>query len=446
MVRKVAIVDTMVFLHWPIFSDLDWKAIVDADHVEIVIPSVVFYEIDGHKDGHPQSTIRKRARAVLKKIEELIGSEEKVAIAPHVVLHLDTRIFEDFATHGLSGVIADDKLLLAAIHRRDEEDNDEVVIVSGDSTVRVKAKRNRFIAYEPPERDRFEDPLDSFQRTVQGLNEQLAELRKKDPVISISHRSGDVAEKVLARAIPFDSRSFKRERVNTHTAELPVKPLPRMNEWRISADEIERYNAQRGEFFVELDSYLEAVWVNAYKREMTIFMDAVLSNTGHGPATDLHITVVAPDEAELFDCNFLPRLKDAPKPPKQPRDLLESISFLPSPRFAMKAPTPPKSDWTISTGKRIAKTVVPKVIQHSPVDIPLLCIMLTDPMTDLNFHLEIRIACVELREPLDKKLHFIYRAPDVSNPDTIAVAEFEAHCKLFAKTMEEEYADLDSED
>ncbi len=51
MVNSLSLfLDTMVFLHYPLFTELDWLDMTGVEEVEIIISSVVFYELDEHKD------------------------------------------------------------------------------------------------------------------------------------------------------------------------------------------------------------------------------------------------------------------------------------------------------------------------------------------------------------------------------------------------------------
>ena len=64
--------DTMVFLHYRLFSEIDFKSLVQSDSVTLIIPAQVSNEIDWHKNTNQVKRLRERAGKVSAKIASLI--------------------------------------------------------------------------------------------------------------------------------------------------------------------------------------------------------------------------------------------------------------------------------------------------------------------------------------------------------------------------------------
>src|SRR5215469_18533316 len=70
-ISKIVFIDTMVFLHFQSFDQLDWPAILNAKQVKVVVPAITIREINKHKDSHSLQKIRERAQTVIRKLFDL---------------------------------------------------------------------------------------------------------------------------------------------------------------------------------------------------------------------------------------------------------------------------------------------------------------------------------------------------------------------------------------
>jgi hypothetical protein len=67
----IAIVpDTNVFLHYRLFTEIDWPSIARADHGRLVVPLMVVEELDSQKFGS-RAKLRERARTTLRALREV---------------------------------------------------------------------------------------------------------------------------------------------------------------------------------------------------------------------------------------------------------------------------------------------------------------------------------------------------------------------------------------
>ena len=130
----IVVPDTNVLLHSHPLDRIPWCDVVDASTVEVVLVAQVLRELDAKKNGESEK-LRKRARGVLSKINDWLPSVSSLPCIREGVT-LRARIAEPREVDGLDMKVADDRILASAVELRDQL---PVVIVTGDTTMRLKA-------------------------------------------------------------------------------------------------------------------------------------------------------------------------------------------------------------------------------------------------------------------------------------------------------------------
>ena len=73
---KIAFIDTMIFLHFQSFDQLDWPTILNMKRAMIIVPPITLRELNKHKDTHNLQKIRERAQSVIGKLLDLFKERE----------------------------------------------------------------------------------------------------------------------------------------------------------------------------------------------------------------------------------------------------------------------------------------------------------------------------------------------------------------------------------
>lgn len=135
-VKKEFILDTNVPM-------LDGGCIEKFDENDVTIPIHVIAELDAHKDGN--ESISFNAREFIRKIEKLQPNNSlnsPVSIGPglgKMLVSLD-RPFHDDIKDNFINPNMDDKIINIAYWRKKENPKSEIVLISRDANVRLKAK------------------------------------------------------------------------------------------------------------------------------------------------------------------------------------------------------------------------------------------------------------------------------------------------------------------
>src|SRR5438270_12693197 len=110
-----AFIDTNIFLHYQPFDQIKWTEILGSDNVVLVATPVVIRELDKHKDQHRISAIRDRARAALKKIEQIVLEDATAGLPEGVGLKYAEEPTIDFQQYGLRVETNDDHLIASCL-------------------------------------------------------------------------------------------------------------------------------------------------------------------------------------------------------------------------------------------------------------------------------------------------------------------------------------------
>ena len=183
----VAYIDANVLIEYHQLQDHDWRTLLGAKRVRLVISSDVADEVDSFKDrgGVPREK-RRRAERAAKQIDGMIGP------APHriqegVWFEYDDnpRPDQDYADNRLDKGNTDHRILAAVIRRGKEETAARVVLVSGDGGARRAAKRRGIETLEPDPAKRYPPAVDEDERKIRELEKQLVEARSREPKLRI---------------------------------------------------------------------------------------------------------------------------------------------------------------------------------------------------------------------------------------------------------------------
>ena len=71
------VIDTNVYLHYMMFTDLDWKSLLEAEDLKLYILPTIINELDNEKFNNPNSKIRTRAQEIISKMIKVKRKELK---------------------------------------------------------------------------------------------------------------------------------------------------------------------------------------------------------------------------------------------------------------------------------------------------------------------------------------------------------------------------------
>ncbi len=301
---KYLVLDTNVYLHYKDFEQIDWKSLL-GDDVTICVPQVVLREIDKHKD-QSRGRVQKRAKRISSRFSEVFLQGESARIRVEEMSNPPVSAYDDAQYHK---DINDDWIVLSALYSHHSDS--EIVIVSGDNGVLLKAKHHGLGFYKMPDSLLLAEEPSDEEKEIIKLRHELAryENRQPKPIVEFENR-----DSVLTIIKP----SFLDIQKELASYEIELKAS---NPYQLISDEPESsldrqfaptYSTvhQKEEYNKELDDY--------FKKKLTLkniqlgknlleqrFVKMVfwLCNLGTAPMGDTAVFISFPEDVPIYDEN-----------------------------------------------------------------------------------------------------------------------------------------------
>lgn len=324
--------DTMVYLHYKRFTEIDFCSLLNEKEITIVVPEVVVQEIDKHKDNHSQSKIRTRAGKISGLFYKYLieESDGEYQINNNIrIRYLPITSF-DFKSHNLNPERQDHQLIAVIIQFKQNISNqDSLVFLTHDNGSSFLAKQKGIQLYRLPDTEKLIDELDSNEKKIKSLEAELMVLKNAQPQLMVyangqkqSHKITIKIEKLPA-LIPSATLAKimekfpRREPLENNQPELKTAVASLRTWTTIEPAEYDRYNVAREVYFEEYNKYLEAIKRHNEKYYAMLYLQ--IGNSGTAPAKNIDIYMHFPDGFEMFRGNSYPNSPKAPPEPTLPR-------------------------------------------------------------------------------------------------------------------------------
>lgn len=339
-----AFIDTNIFLHYQPFDQIKWTEILDSTNVVLIATPVVIRELDEHKDQHRISGIRDRARTALKKIEQIDLEESSASLPDGVGLKYVKEPAIDFQQYGLRVETNDDHLIASCLAHLEAEPETDIVLVAGDTGLRLKARQHEIKAVELPEKYKLQSAIDSIEKENKQLQRRVQQLENRFPKLKLAFADGANQFRVtlpIPLSVPEERIQQQMENIKRKHSKRQDIPKDKPQEARSrledliqnpnlmsraigdptqpSPKEIERYNSALDKFYEKYERYLREYSANVNVQRRTIRLDIYLFNYGTAPAEDIDVFLHFPDGFDLYDENDRPQTPEVPEPPRSPR-------------------------------------------------------------------------------------------------------------------------------
>jgi rRNA-processing protein FCF1 len=338
MRRVSSVVDTHLFLHYFQLKDIDWRDLIKADVVKLIVTRTVTQELQKHATLHPSSTIREAADSALRMLNRMADCDEAREIRDGVTVEFKTTgPLLDLSKHGLDKEVADDVVLAHSIELRNAAQDEDIVIVTNDIALKLNAQANGFTVVNVP--SKYKRPIEPHpdKKLIAELQRDLEREKSKSPRLKLLFVNGQPS-------IAFPLRSTKltdEERLRLVRAEKDKHPLVevRVEESgltkkrymlsglsleiaaggmpKVTADQWREYNVELKVYYESFERYL--LERDMFDRESRrIFpIELMVSNEGTVPGRNLEVFLVlnGPFELMLHDERATP---GKPTPPAEP--------------------------------------------------------------------------------------------------------------------------------
>lgn len=172
------ILDTNTLLHFKRPDLLDWKVLLNAPEVNLVVTPALIDELEAQKTYQNRSRkLKERAHAAIMWISKFIDQTEPQEISPGVKLvFLRDSPTIHFADYRLSPTVPDDQLIASALQLQ-QEAGVSVLFVTNDTGLRLKLPTRGLTAVAPRAADRLPDELDDVEKEAVELGKDWSDTK-----------------------------------------------------------------------------------------------------------------------------------------------------------------------------------------------------------------------------------------------------------------------------
>ncbi len=434
----VAFLDTNIFLHYQPFHQISWTKVLAASEARLVLPPVVVGELDKHKDVHTVQRLRDRAREALRRIRKAILEEGGRLDGTTSVQFASALPQIDYDALQLDKAWSDDQLLASIIHHKQTNPEQEVVLVTHDTGLELKAHGLGIRAIRLPESLQIPDTADPSRKRIQELEAENRELKRAIPELLLSFVGGSNRWEVpLSRAM-----MVTPEVARAHVAHTIVPKFKRRDPADLIAQadsfasegeggrevraglarfaksfaiiEAQNFNTSLDRYFNQYVEYLVAwgEYQNSVRR--TWQLPLVVSNVGTKPAEDARVFLVLPDCLVL-----IPELRE-PTPPPPPGSKAPEKGVAPALLAGPESTTHSRAPDSFQLKKvrnradgRELEYQIQKLNHQSESELPMLTVGFASHDEAQSFSIQYRVIAANTPRQVEGRLDVVVRHANV---------------------------------
>lgn len=302
---KYLVLDTNVYLHYKDFEEIPWKSYFD-DDVVVCVPMKVLTEIDKHKD-QGRGKIQKRAKKLSSRFSEIFLQGDTPKVPIEEMKNPPASAFND---EQFNKEINDDWIILSALCSK--HINDDIVIVSSDNGILLKAKNNGLGFFKMPDDLLLKEELSDEEKEIKKLKEQLFkyENRQPKPVIEFKDQTNVLT---IIRPSYIDVKKeleIYKEQLKTNYSYQPINNGLRedidyltgmiQNQIYSTVEQRKEYNKELDEFFKKKERLKEAQLYSHFFDQYFFEIELWVSNVGTSSLEDTAIFITFPDDVPIY--------------------------------------------------------------------------------------------------------------------------------------------------
>jgi rRNA-processing protein FCF1 len=333
---KIVFVDTNIFLHFRSFEEINWLKICQAESCLLVISPIVIDELDKLKVSNDERG--KRARKVLKKIEECIETDSfKIRDNVDIDIILQRPDKKTFITNTLNPEEQDNQLIASIIEYKTNQKEANIFLCTYDTGFKLRSKQYGIEILKMPETYLLPEKDTGIEKQIKALIKENEILKSRIPKPLVLFENEENFIKIKMQQNDLDKNTFIKDKMSEVKAKYPYMKLHDNDEKylnpmmifqssliTISDDQINEYNSSLDSFYAEYMDHLSLLYKYEVKVNHCIKIKLYLTNVGNVPTEDADIFFHFPDGFELIEEDKFEDPPTEPSPPSTPKTFFES--------------------------------------------------------------------------------------------------------------------------
>ena len=161
------VMDTQCYIHYNLFTECNWKDLLGADELTLVVVPTVLSELEDKKFDQ-KDQIKKRAREISSEFRKVTTGK----ILPNSVKveFMNSSEEIDYNANGLNEYNKDDKIIAEILTLNAQVNGEELWLVTADFGMELKAKAHGINAISPPD-DWIRETKDPRDKKIKELED-----------------------------------------------------------------------------------------------------------------------------------------------------------------------------------------------------------------------------------------------------------------------------------
>jgi hypothetical protein len=429
--RKVfAFPDTNVFMHFRLFSELNWPEIVRAKEVTLMLTTTVFSQLDYRKERDERPKMRERVKVVLRALKNALQGNSALP-AGVAVQYYPTDASNACRKYALDPGQTDQYLVAIALTFRDQHPEKAIGVITGDYGMMMLAAHHGLMVVEVPDELKLEAEDSDDAKKVRELQQELARDRSRRAKLKIATREGASFVRV---ALPSPDKALEsiQARLDEADTYLARKHPPLIGRtallpggiryaqqalFGVSEEAMSKYNDALVTFYARYKDWLREMQTFARKESRSVELTLYLVNAGTAAATQLIIELRFPSSVTVQGAK--PEPPAPPEPPRSPRpfaaDTLASSLYtgfglggrLRDIENTLAKPNVSKPSLSRQGSLTTVTLRVEQVVHNVPVSLGKLFITWNGEDAPIPFAIECTIHTASLPEPTPGTFHVV---------------------------------------
>ena len=297
------VLDSNIYLHYQSFEEIPWSKELGCEEVIIVIPAIVLEEIDKKKDEE-KGKIQKRAKKVASRLGEILvdGKDGK-----YPVQFIESANFTEEEKKRYHLDKNDNQILFDVT--RSGIDIQDVIIVSSDNPMLIRAKNCGFTIHRIDNKYRLQDELSKEEKEAKAAIAELERMKNRLPSPMLVFDNGkDHIQikriKALDREVEVQRRLMDLHRQWPEKSIKDEQTIMRGYTVNIvSEEQIRQYNISRNKFIEKSENKIK---LEVARDDLQLRMkrvDVLIVNRGNAATGKMNIFIEIPDGVRIYRKN-----------------------------------------------------------------------------------------------------------------------------------------------
>ena len=186
---RYAVIDTNTFLHFQLFTELDWLQLLESEEVLLIVPSTVLQELDKKKFNEQDINLRNRAKKVISTFNQILNNKLSFKKENILIEFLPNEPNIDWKKENLDMMIPDDRIIATCLELFQKYS--DLILITADFGLKLKANNKHIQTVEISDTYLLKEKQSKEQIELKNIREKLSKIESTSPKLSMNFKNED---------------------------------------------------------------------------------------------------------------------------------------------------------------------------------------------------------------------------------------------------------------